>query len=47
MFISRTWSLREGLALGTVSFALHMLSMLYMRWEYNKVYEGLLLWYKL
>ena len=40
MYISRTWSVKEGAILGGLAIILHMLSILYLRMEYHKVYEG-------
>ena len=40
MFLSRTWSLRDGAILGGLNMLFHMLFILYLRMEYHKVYEG-------
>ena len=42
IYMYKTWSLKEGAILGCLSLILHMLSILYLRLEYHKVYEGIL-----
>lgn len=41
IYMSRTWSVKEGVVLGCLSLSLHLLSILYLRLEYHKVYEAL------
>ena len=40
IYLSRTWSSREGILLAVLSVACHMLSILYLRFAYHKFYEG-------
>eukprot|EP00731_Ephydatia_muelleri_P017428 Em0010g526a len=39
IYLSRTWSSREGILLAVLSVACHMLSILYLRFAYHKFYE--------
>lgn len=40
VYISRTWGLKDGVILGSLSVVFHMLFTLYLRLQYRKVYEG-------
>lgn len=42
IYLCKTWSFKEGAILGCLALILHMLSILYLRLEYHKVYEGIL-----
>ena len=41
VYVSRTWSMRDGAILGGLATMFHMLFLLYLRWEYHKIYEGI------
>lgn len=40
VLISRSWTLRDGLILSSITGTTHLLSILYLRFAYHKVYEG-------
>ncbi len=43
VYMSRTWSLRDGAILAGLSLTFHYLSMLYLRLQYQAVYVGMLI----
>ena len=40
VYVSRSWTLRDGLILSVTALSFHLLSILYLRLAYHKVYEG-------